>query len=303
MKLFPKHSVATFFFAWLVVCPHLTAGETTNAAARDSFGVAKLFPTRTGGREWFSKWDGAARKFTGIDPADAWFDCDHGDGVYEVDGKGRLTATGPTVRMYVHDPARRVEWGENLEVTVYITRISETKSVSWSGLQIFARTDHGTTAPEMKNICDDRGYGAKVTVDGRWEFEKEVAHHQSKGNASVATARPWGELPKNVKVGVKYILRNLDKDSKVKVELYRDLTGGADGGKWEKLTEFVDAGDKWGVGCTPCAAGVKPEQQLIRAVTLASSEQKQPEMSVYFRHEFGTMLYEQCSVREIEPLP
>src|SRR5438093_417242 len=83
-------------------------------------------------------------------------------------------ASGDTVRMYVHDPARKVEWDENLEITVYIRRIGETKSVSYSGLQIFARTNHGTTGDERKHLCDDRGYGAKVTVNGRWEFEKEI---------------------------------------------------------------------------------------------------------------------------------
>lgn len=280
------------------------AGEEKADVPRDRFGIKMLFPTRPGGREWQAKWDNSrARAFTGIDPNDPWFDAGHGRGKYAVDGNGRLTATGPTVRMYVHDPARKIEWGENLEITVYLMRISETKLISYSGLQIFARTTHGTVGNETRNLCDDRGYGAKVTVDGRWEFEKEIAHGRENGEAMVASARPWPELPKNVKVGVKYVLRNLATNTQVKVEFYRDLAGGAEGGKWEKITEFVDTGRNWGVGRTAPAPGVAPELPLIRSMVLPSSESKLPMLSVYLRHEYATMEYEKFSIREIEPLP
>ena len=279
-----------------VLCSHSVAADV----ATDPFGIRELFPTRPGGREWFAQWSGTARTFPGIDPNDPWFDCDHGDGKYEVDGHGKLTATGPTVRMYVHDPKKQAEWGEDLEITVYITRLNETKLLSYSGLQIFARTDHGTTGDENKNLCDDRGYGAKVTIDGRWEFEKEITHHHDRGSESVATAQPWKELPKGASVGVKYVLRNLPGD-RVKLELYRDLTGGRGGGTWEKMTEFIDTGHNFGVGKTPPAPQVKPETQLIHRLVLPDSENKRPMMSVYLRHEFGTMAYEKFSVREVEP--
>ena len=274
--------------------PHVTGGL-------DRLVVRRMFPTKPGGREWLANWSGTPRTFTGVDPNDPWFDCNHGDGTYEVDGHSRLTASGPTVRMYVHDPKKQTEWDANLEMTVYFTRINETKSLSYSGLQISARTDHGTTGDERKNLCDDRGYFAKITVDGRWEFEKEIAHHRDGGNDSVATARPWRELPKNTCVGVKYVLRNLPRDC-VKLELYRDLTGGREGGVWEKMTEFTDTGRNFGVGRTPPAPGVRPELPLLHKFVLPDSEKKKPMMSVYFRHEYGTMVYEKLSVREIEPL-
>ena len=278
------------------------AAAGRSEAPFDSFGIQELFSTRPGGREWSARWNGVDRTFTGLDPQDPWFDADHGNGTYRVDGRGRLTATGPIVRMYVHDPDKRVEWGENLEITVYFKRVSEDRLVSYSGLQIFARTDHGTTGDENKNLCDDRGYGAKITVDGRWGFEKEIAHHRDGGSASVATVRPWKELPRDVSVGVKYVLRNLTHGSQVKLELYRDLTGGRGGGQWEKITEFVDTGTNFGLGQTSPAVGVKPELPLIRDLVLRDSENKKPMMSVYLRHEYGTMEYEKFSIREIDPL-
>jgi len=279
-----------------------TFAYAKDGESRDIFGIKNLLPTRAGGREWFAHWTGKAREFVDADPDDKWFDTNHGDGEYSVDGRGHLTATGPIVRMYVHNPDG-TEWNENLEITVYFTRWTETKLVSYSGPQIFARTNHGTIGDERKNLCDDRGYGAKITVDGRWEFEKETAHHLPHGNASVATARPWPELPRNMSVGVKYILRTMTNGTQVKLELYRDLTRGADGGHWEKMTEFVDSGHNFGLGADAAAPGIKPELPLIHSLVLPDSESKKPMITVYLRHEYATIDYEKFSIREVDPVP
>ena len=220
-----------------------------------------------------------------------------------MDGRGTLTASGDCVRMYVHDPAHRTEWGENLEITVYVTRLSEARLVPYSGLQIFARTNHGTVGKELDNLCDCRGYGAKVCLDGRWEFEKEIAHHLPRGYASTGTAHPWQALPRNQPVGVKYLIRNCDGGRHVRLELYRDLTDGANGGTWEKVAEATDTGANWGLGAGACKAGVKPELPLLHPLVRPDSESGFPMMTVYFRHEFATMRYSRASVREIDPLP
>jgi hypothetical protein len=269
----------------------------------DKFGIKQLYPSAQNGMIWSSTWNnGHARTFTNaIDPDDKWFDTDHGEGTYTIDGKGKLSATGDYVRMYVHDPALTREWSENLEITTYVTRVKETQRVSYSGLQIFARTNHGTNADETVNLCDDRGYGAKVTLDGRFEFEKETRHDGKNGYSSVGTYSPWSSLPVNQAVGIKYIIYNVPNvTNKVKVELYRDLTGGLNGGDWKKMTEYTDDGTSWGKGADACKSGINPAMQLIRSLTLASSESKKPELTVYFRHEYGTMTYEKTSIREID---
>jgi hypothetical protein len=106
-----------------------------------------------------------------------------------------------------------------------------------------------------------------------------------------------------VLVGVKYLVRNMATNRQVKLELYRDLSGGAEGGKWEKITEFVDTGRNWGLGKDAPAPGVPPELPLIRSAVLPGSETRLPMLTVLLRHEYGTMEYEKLSIREIEPLP
>lgn len=48
------------------------------------------------GLEWYSSWDNGKQRtfYDTIDPYDKWFDTDHGDGKYVIDGKGKLTASG-----------------------------------------------------------------------------------------------------------------------------------------------------------------------------------------------------------------
>ncbi|AIF84236.1 F5/8 type C domain-containing protein [Candidatus Nitrososphaera evergladensis SR1] len=271
---------------------------------KDRFGITKINPTAAGGMEWSSSWDNGHARTIGnaIDPDDKWFDAAHGEGRYAIDGKGTLTASGDFVRMYVHDPAKEREWSENLEITMYIKRISETRTVDYSGLQVFARTNHGTNGNEESNLCDDRGYGGLVNINGEWSFEKETAHHLDNGYAGAAGERPSGDLPKNTWVGFKYVLRNMDDNTKVKLELYRDTTGGANGGNWQKVTEFVDSGKNFGNGHGACRSGVNPALPLIHSFINSSSESKEPMLTVYARHEYGTMAYSDFTIREIDPL-
>ena len=271
---------------------------------KDRFGITRLYPTSPGGIEWSSKWDnGAARTIVNdVDPEDDWFETKHGDGTYTIDGAGTLTASGDYVRMYVHDPANEREWSENLEITLYVKRIDETEIVDYSGMQVFARTNHGTEGRENVNYCDDRGYGGLVNINGGWAFEKETAHHLDDGYTRAAGQRPSGELPLNTWVGFKYVLRNMDDNTKVKLELYRDMTGGLNGGSWQKITEFIDNGNNFGAGYGACRPGVDPALPLIHSFIDDSSESKKPMLSVYVRHEYGTMAYSGFDIREIDPL-
>jgi len=101
------------------------------------------------------------------------------------------------------------------------------------------------------------------------------------------------------------ILRNVldarGQPTKVKLELYVDMTDGRNGGTWTKVTEYTDAGE-WGKENTPCSVGTDPATLALRSRLLLKSETGRPELTVYFRHEYAVMLYRRLSVREIEPL-
>lgn len=291
----------------LLQCP------SQSFAAADPFGVTQLHPTKANGRTYFAtSWrNGKPREFRdSTDPLDPWFDAGHGSGRYNIDGKGTLTADGDVVRMYVHDPDRKTEWDENLEITAYITRVKESRRVSYSGPQIFARTNHGTftgaSATEEDTLCDDRGLGAKVNLTGAWAFEKETCHGADAGYATAGLAPYWPQgYPVGLPVGVKYVLRNVlradGEPTKVKLELFVDMSNAKGGGSWTKVTEYTDEGD-WGKANARCGAGVDPAMLALRSRLMRNSETQRPELTVYFRHEYAVMRYQRLSVREIDAL-
>lgn len=271
----------------------------------DRFGIRQLYPTAEGGMEWTSKWDSGKFRQLGneVDPDDNWFETTHGVGTYTIDGNGTLTASGNFTRMYVHDAANKREWSENLEITLYLKRINETQLVDYSGPQIFARTNHGTDGNEDMNICDDRGYGVLVQTNGRWKLEKESAHNQPNGYIDLPSKKVGNELPKDSSTGIKFVLRNVDNDTEVKLEVYRDITNGLNGGNWEKIYDFTDNGTNFGVGYAACKPGVNPALPLIHSQINAASETTKPMLAVYARNEYATMEYSRFSIREIDPLP
>src|SRR3954449_7363473 len=55
----------------------------------------------------------------------------------------------------------------------------------------------------------------------------------------------WGgsnPLPFNKWIGMKFLIYNVSGNRAVKMEMYRDMTEGANGGIWEKIGELIDAG-------------------------------------------------------------
>lgn len=303
----------------LILVGNLLPVSLTAAPVLDPFGVAELHPSPDQATAWYSKWSGGEPRVLGnqVDPEDPWFDTDHGEGRYALDGKGVMTVTGNLPRMYVYDPtgARPSPKGDmalgatetrpspgglmpagasrlwhNVEITFYGMRVSEAEPVGWAGLMAYARTDHRRDA----DTCATRGYGARLLYDGRADFEKETAHGKSNGYVQAAMLRPWpggGAMPRDVWIGYKFIVRDSEDGGSVKLELWMDLANGKDGGDWKLVTEFLDQGD-WGKDADACTPGVDPAQALTG-----------PHPVVYLRNDgLGEMRLKWFSVREIAPI-
>jgi len=280
-----------------------TADTQPPTGGQDPFGIKQLYPTLSGGKNWVSKWNnGKARDLTGkIDPDDPWSNTVHSDGGnFSTAGDGVLKIGGYQPRLYINDPAKQDQW-RNVEITMYFNRVAD-DGTAWGGMVAIARTSHGTIGSD-NDLCDSRGIGSRVRYDGKQDYEKETAHPASSPVQS-KTIDGWNANIRNKWIGYKYVVYDLPNGN-VKLETYLDQTDGANGGTWNKASEFEDNGNNIGVGGTPCKGGINPAMRLTAAPTRDGSEHGKPNIAVYFRStgvgNNGGLLYKKGSVREIAP--
>lgn len=209
----------------------------------DPFGVVELYPSSAGGGSWTSEhWsaEGPYALTARLDPHDPQqISGFRGDGSLDVEAGGELVMRGAQPRIYVY-PGPAGAW-QNVEVTVYYRRVSD-DGTAYAGLVIGARSGpdgHGELP------CDAHTYYSRLRQDGATDFEKELMHAPSATRSRVDAESLWpadGALPFELWIGWKYVLYNLADGEGVKLESYRDLTGGVGGGAWELVNETIDNG-------------------------------------------------------------
>ena len=252
-------------------------------ASVDAFGTKLLYPTQDGGREWSATWgNGISRTLVSgnRDPYDAEFIV-RGSGSIGIDGQGVATMSGSSPRMYIYDAAKAKKWN-NVEVTFYAMRVSETEFKSYQGFVAGTRSDHQDQSEANPNPCAHNYYG-RMLYDGRMDFEKEFIHPDYAPARGEINVPPMQTLSW---IGYKFVLRTLDPN-KVHLALYRDVTNGMNGGTWVQMTEYTDTPGVWDA-ISACAGGVSTD-----VITT-------PGTSTFIRNDsIGEARYKKFSVREI----
>jgi hypothetical protein len=262
----------------------------------DAFGTHNIYPDVPRGRTWRAKWDTSPRTLHAgqRDPLDPEFTLRGSNHTLQIMGDGTAKSSGEIIRLYVGEPGRT--W-LNTELTLYARRVSEqTDADNAAGFEFQSRTADGHigSSPQENTLgmdprCEGHSYTSSFRYDGRALVQKELKHPTY---TSQVSKKIWGSggLPRNQWVGIKYITFNLPNGG-VKMELWRDLTDGANGGSWEKVLEYTDAGN-WSIDAEVAATCGIPADFRITT----------PQPLFIIRNDnIVEQWYKKATLREIQP--
>lgn len=215
----------------------------------DVFGIKKIYQDKAGGPSWNGlHWaNGIARtlKAGQKDTYDKTLCSENrGNVPWTIDGKGFLifngTCSGRTEpRFHLNNPS--AYFFRDVECTMYMMRISD-DNTNWAGPNCGVRS--GPNGHSISSeYCDAHTYYQRLRYDGNMDFEKELKHPDSSVRN---TKNIWNgsRFPTNKWVGYKSVTYNTTVNGVqgVRMELYRDMTDGLNGGTWEFLGTTTDTG-------------------------------------------------------------
>jgi hypothetical protein len=257
----------------------------------DKFGIRKIYPTKTGGEEWFMDMT------DGQDPrSNPPSLTKNSDGSFKVTSTqvryGVFTSSGydPQAiqtldhgtlaqRGYMQSPK---DW-KNVELTGYVKVNS---GQSGENFAWYARGGRHTGSGNPEG-CEGSAYKPDLFYDGRVRFAKEQWHVSY---VFTDHKRPMASIEDRW-VGFKGIMWNMEQNGEtvVKMEVWVDKNeDGMQNGPWEKVDENIDSGG-WGDTGEEC--GGEPDQIITWGGPIAT-----------FRWDGASDVdIKNFSVREIQP--
>jgi hypothetical protein len=238
----------------------------------DKFGISELYPTKSGGEEWFMNMQDPNHDSRTSPPSmsknsDGSWKVTSGQvryGIYTSSGyhPDQITTLNQTqmeAKGYMQSPN---DW-KNFEMTGIVKMLKGDKTDQWTW---YARggTHTGNGYPLG---CEGTALKPMLYYDGKVRFAKEQWHvsYVFTGTKS-SPANSIGKF-----VGFKDVMYNFQQSGKtvVKLEIWVDLNPDSATGRnqWQKVDEFVDSGG-WGSSAGEC--GGKPDQIITWGGTIAT---------------------------------
>ncbi|WP_299255303.1 T9SS type A sorting domain-containing protein [uncultured Cytophaga sp.] len=268
-----KKVLIIFIFSILISLEKIHA-----QCATDVFGIAQFYPSATGTREWNSvHWNNGIDRTIkyqsdASDPTDWTEDHSGGTNGFHIDGAGVMNMSGSSPRFHINSTRTSKVSAQlflNTEFTAYYRRIGPTGK-DFGGMIVGARSGPLGHASGGGDNCDATTYYSRFRLDGTWDFEKELKHPTSdywSGSGFHKQDPLWNgnTLPENKWIGMKYIVTNIENNTKVKLEVYIDSTSNGNptnGGNWVKVGEVIDAGN-WSAASSAITGCSYTDQKTI----------------------------------------
>ncbi|WP_228560719.1 MULTISPECIES: discoidin domain-containing protein [Myxococcus] len=222
---------------------------------QDKFGVTMIYPTKSGGEQWFLADNATSDKR--FDPQNTI--SRNSDGSWKMrNSKVRMsvfTSTGYSaskIPTYDRDVlASRGymqaanDW-RNIEMTGFV-KVNSVSDVSDN----FAWYARGGKHNDSHSGCEGSSYKGSLHYDGRVRWQKEtwhVSYDQTSYKSGTSALRGrW--------VGFKSVMRNTKVNGKEAVHLEMYLNENADKKTWKKVYDTVDSGS-WGGDASHCGGAV-----------------------------------------------
>src|SRR5207249_3263340 len=107
------------------------------------------------------------------------------------------------------------------------------------------------------NVCHVDTYYSRMLYNGAGNFAKELQWPTDVKKPSSANPIDWSAygnttMPSNIWIGHKFVIRNVDGGTHVRLEMWRDLTDGLNGGEWKLVLNYTDTGSMTDSLTTDC---------------------------------------------------